>query len=153
MSDIGIDRFEIASTHPEAGGGPSDAGLRITVVHTTMEATVVALQRAAELSARLSARISLIAPQVVPFPLPLSEPPVVRDFSESALRSLAGHCPAGASVTIVLGRDLTEAVRTSLSPNSLVFLGARRGWWPTRERRLAGRLKKAGHEVILVEAK
>jgi hypothetical protein len=50
-----------------------------------------------------------------------------------------------------LCRDSSETLLAVLKPRSLVVIGGRRRWWPTREERLAKKLRGAGHEVIFAE--
>src|SRR5580765_2484747 len=38
-------------------------------------------------------------------------------------------------------------------PRSLLVIAGSRNWWPTREKRLARELRRAGHEVVLAEVK
>jgi len=55
------------------------------------------------------------------------------------------------SVHIYLCRDRFETLASVLSPRSIVVLGGRKRWWPTREKSLASKLRKAGHEVVFKE--
>ena len=135
------------ATDPQASHGR----LEIAVVYTTRERTVTALARAGALADRLSAHITLVVPQVVPFPLPLSSPPVLLEFSERLFREIAAGLPVETSVRLYLCRDPYETLPAVLKPHSLVLLGARRTWWPTAEKKLVSRLRRAGHEVILTE--
>ena len=50
--------------------------LNISVIFTSVEATLAALKKAGALASSLGARITLVVPQVVPYPLPLESPPV-----------------------------------------------------------------------------
>jgi hypothetical protein len=126
--------------------------LEISVVFTSPEAAVTALRRAAALAASLNARITLIVPQIVPFPLPLASPPVLLDFQEARLREIASKTQVETTVRIYLCRDRGDVLNTALAPHSLVVLGSPRKWrWLRSECRLARRLRKSGHEVILGE--
>src|SRR5262252_8444990 len=58
---------------PEMGG----QRLEVSVVYTTPDAAMSALRRAALLAGNLGVRVTLIVPQVVPYPLPLTSPPVL----------------------------------------------------------------------------
>lgn len=140
-----------AAHPPSPVSTPSDHELNISVIATSLEATAAALKKAGGLANRLGARISLTVPQVVPFPLPLESPPVLVEFNENRYRAIANENPVETSVNIYLCRDRFEALRSVLKPRSLVVVGGRRRWWPTPERRLARKLRKAGHEVILIE--
>jgi hypothetical protein len=64
---------------------------------------------------------------------------------------IANESPVETNVQIYLCRDPFEALEGALSPGSLVVLGGRKRWWPTREKRLAKKLHRAGHEVFFKE--
>ncbi len=142
-----------AAAHPEGQGTADDgARLHVTVVFTSARPTIAALKRAGELATRLNARITLVAPQVVPYPLPLSSPPVLIDFSEQRFRAIADESPVETTVRVYLCRDREETLLAMLKPQSLVVVGGRKRWWPTEEKRLARKLRRAGHEVVFTEA-
>lgn len=125
--------------------------LGVIVVFTSVDATVHALRKAGTLATRLSANITLLAPQVVPYPLPLTSPPILLDFSERRFRVIAAESSVDTTVRIYLCRDQMDTLAAVLEPHSLIVLGGRKRWWPTEERRLARKLRRAGHEVILEE--
>ena len=126
-------------------------GLEIQVLYTTLRDTLSALRRAAELSLRLGASITLVVPQVVPYPYPLTSPPVLLEFNERRFRTIAKTALIETCVRIYLCRDRDELLERVLRPRSVVVLGSRKRWWPTRERLLARRLRRSGHEVIVTE--
>jgi hypothetical protein len=132
----------------ETGGG---ARLGVVVVFTSVESTIHALRRAGALATRLSAHITLVVPQVVPYPLPLTSPPVLLDFSERRFRVIAAESPVDTTVRLYLCRDEMETLAAVLEPHSLIVLGGRKRWWPTWEKRLARKLRRAGHEVVFTE--
>ena len=142
-----------------APGSPSPARteesartLDITVVFTSVRATLAALKHAGQLAGSLGARITLLVPQVVPYPLPLESPPVPADFNDRRFRVIAGQSPIETHVQICLCRDRLQTLKSILKPASLVLLGGRkRWWWPSRDRGLAQALRRAGHEVIFQE--
>src|ERR1700685_321470 len=90
----------------------TDSKLDISVVFTSVDATLTALKEAGHLlghqlgtqAASLRGRITLIVPQIVPYPLPLASPPVLVDFNERRLRVLAGSCRVETHVSIYLCR-------------------------------------------------
>jgi hypothetical protein len=131
--------------------GDADQKLNIAVVFTSVEATLAALKEAGALASSLGARITLFVPQVVPYALPLETPPVLIDFNEKRFRVIASESPVETSVQIYLCRDEFETLASVLSPRSLVVLGGRKRWWPTRERSLARKLHAVGHEVLFKE--
>jgi hypothetical protein len=128
--------------------------LEVTVIFTGLKATTRALRSAAELASNLHGRIRLVVPQVVPFPLPLDSPPVLVRFQEERFRKLACELPVETRVEIYLCRDADDLLLERLEPHSAVVIGSRRPcwpakWWPTREKTLARKLRRKGHEVML----
>ena len=125
--------------------------LEVAVVFTSATPTIAALKKAGALADKLGARINMVVPQIVPYPLPLESPPVLLDFSERRFREIAMESPVETNVRIYLCRDRLETLKSVLAPGSLVVIGGRKRWWPTREKRLAQQLRRAGHEVIFTE--
>ena len=125
--------------------------LDISVVFTSIEATLTALKEAGNLASSLGGRITLIVPQIVPYPLPLTSPPVLIDFSERRLRVIASNSKVETRVSIYLCRNPLEILRSVLRPHSLVVIGSRKSWWPTAEKRLAAKLRHFGHQVVVTE--
>ena len=147
--------FDRRLTAPAVPAGVAETAkdrLNIIVVFTSMGTTTAALKKAGSLAESLGAQISLIVPQVVPFPLPLTSPPVLLDFQEKRFQEIASQCPVDVNVQLYLCRDAMETLKTVLKPHSLIVLGGRKRWWPTGEARLARKLQKAGHEVVVTEA-
>src|SRR5574341_597275 len=58
----------------------TDPSFRVCVLFTGMENTLAALGKAEQLASGLDAHILLIVPLVVPYQLPLAQPPVSPDF-------------------------------------------------------------------------
>jgi hypothetical protein len=131
--------------------GYAGARLNISVVFTTVEATLAALRKAGTLAGRLRARITILVPQIVPYPLPLTSPPVLLDFNERRFRLIAEQTPVETTVRLYLCRDRRDMLKGALQPNSVVVLGGPKRWWPTSEKRLARALRHAGHEVVFEE--
>ncbi len=129
----------------------TDSKLDISVVFTSVDATLTALKEAGNLAGNLGGRITLIVPQIVPYPLPLTSPPVLVDFNERRLRVLASQCRVETRVSIYLCRNPLETLESVLRPHSLVVIGSRKRWWPTAEKRLAKNLRRFGHQVVVTE--
>ncbi len=130
----------------------SEPRLNISVVFTSTEATTAALEKAGELAAKLRARIILVVPQLVPYPLPLSSPPVLLDWNEERFQLISRWSPVETVVRILLCRDRLDMLKRHLPPRSLVVVGGRSSWWwATREVRMARNLRRAGHQVIFAE--
>ena len=143
-----------ATVHPaQPIGVEADQRLNIAVVFTSVESTLAALKEAGNLASSLGARITLVVPQVVPFPLPLETPPVLVEFNENRFLVMASESPVETSVQIFLCRDRFETLASVLKPGSIVVVGGRKRWWPTKEETLARQLRRAGYEVVFKETK
>jgi hypothetical protein len=125
------------------------SSLEVIVLHTTIRETLQALRTGAQLANGLAAHIRLLVLEVVPYPLPLTAPPISAEFSRRHFRTVASQASIDTSVDIRVGRDRAQMLEFALNPHSLIVLGERRGWWPTAERRLAKRLERLGHQVVL----
>jgi hypothetical protein len=128
-----------------------ESKLNIAVIFTAVEPILAALKHAGVLARNLGARLSLVVPQVVPYPMPLHSPPVPLDFNERRVRVIAGQSRVETNVPVLLCRDRLETLKATLKPHSLVVVGGRKTWWPTAEKKLAKKLRRAGHEVIFSE--
>ena len=140
-----------ATGHPPPAIPESQPRLEIAVVFTSIEPTLAALRKAGSLADRLNGRVTLLVPQVVPFALPLTSPPVLLDWNERRFRVIASESPVETAVKIYLCRDRLDTLTAVLNPRSLIVIGGRKRWWPTAERRLARKLRRSGHEVIFTE--
>jgi hypothetical protein len=141
----------VTEVRQRPGTDQEESRLSIVVIFTSSSATVAALMKAGTLAESLNAQITLIVPQVVPYPLPLTSPPVLLDFQENRFREIAKQSPVNVRVQLYLCRDTLETLSEVLKPRSLIVVGGRKRFWPSREKRLARRLRHAGHEVIFTE--
>jgi hypothetical protein len=131
--------------------GGDEFRLNIVVIFTSVEATAAALKMAGALAQNLDAQITLVAPIVVPYPLPVSRPPVALDFLEKRFQNIANESPVDIRVRLYLCRDRLQTLSRVLKPHSLVIVGGLKHWWSVRERNLARRLQDFGHEVIFTK--
>ena len=131
---------------------PSGIGtgvLWVVIPFTTPELTRAALRHAGVCS-DLDVQVALVDIQVVPFPCPLDQPPINKEFSERRLRELLKESRLSGQAAVVYTRDWLEAFTRMLEPKSLVILPTQKRWWPTRQQKLARALTKAGHQVMLL---
>jgi hypothetical protein len=133
----------------------SDQNLRVTVVSTTPDGTVAALIAAADLARHLGGRIVLLAPEVIPFLLPLDHPHVAIDFLKKRYCDLvakSGLLNEEVTIRILLCRDRSAALKQTLAAHSLIVIGGSARWWRRRERKLALWLERLGHRVVFVDS-
>jgi hypothetical protein len=146
---------------PESQGGdsgsrtsPSDPGLCVTVISTSPEGTIAALNAARCLAKDLGAHITLLKMEVVPLRIPLDEPPVSLDFiaQQECSRVLQSSArEVDVTIRTVLCHDRDLCLRRLLRRRALVVIGGRRRWWSSREEKLEQALRRLGHHVIFVD--
>jgi hypothetical protein len=76
---------------------------------------------------------------------------VLLEFSEKRFRAVAAESRVETSVQIYLCRNRFETLTSFLKRGSIIVLGGRKRWLPTRDELLALRLRRAGYEVLFKE--
>lgn len=148
MKIITVGRAQAALTQ-EAHAGALD----LVVPFRTTEQTTAALKFAATMGKGLNWSVRLVDVQVVPVQFSMASPPIDRAFSENRLQTLAGALDVPVRANLVYARDWESGFDHLLKPDSLVVLAIRKRFWKTADQRLAERLTKHGHQVVLVEYK
>src|SRR5262245_60445212 len=145
--------FDARQSHEIRLRRPSDGTASLTVVipYTTPELTKAALRHAG-VCTDLNVHVSLVDIQIVPFPCPLDQPPIDKEFSEQRLRDLLMESQLPGSAEVLYARDWLDGFRRVLEPKSLVILGTKRRWLRTREEKLARALVNEGHQVMLLHS-
>ncbi|HLH29565.1 MAG TPA: hypothetical protein VKY31_00075 [Terriglobia bacterium] len=128
------------------------ADLQVVIPHRSPEQTRSALKYAASLAADLNVRLRLIDVHVVPYGIPLDAPTVSPKHLTRKIRQLAQESDLPISAEVIYARDWEQGFRRALAPGSLVLMAMKRSWWPTKDKRLAARLRQQGHQVIWVES-
>jgi hypothetical protein len=146
---------EIRSTDYPEEGGERPRNLEVYVVFTDVPATLSALRTAAQLAQGLTSRIRLLLVETVPFLRELDSPQRDIRFLGRQFRTLIDISSAETAsrsvetvAEILLCRDAFVALHGKLPANSVVVIGKRNRWWPSREDRLAKRLRADGHHVV-----
>jgi hypothetical protein len=107
---LAIEKALVAAPGSPTVDVEAERKLDISVVFTTVDATLAALQAAGNLADSLGARITLVVPQVVAFPAPLQTPRVLVEFNENRFRVIASKSPVETSVKIYLCRDRLQTL-------------------------------------------
>ncbi len=136
------------------------APLNVNVIYTGLSATRAALGAAAYFATDLGARIRLIVLRPIPDLLPLDHPPVSMRFDRERMLAFVDENTTDASLLMCYCRDEVNAVRYLLESNGhflrsssiIVIGGKKRRWFPTKAQRIAGKLEKAGHQVVFVDS-
>jgi len=114
--------------------------LEINVVFTSADSTRQTINTAARLAADLGVRVRLIVPQVVPYPIPLDNPPVPDEFSAEKFRQIAADAGVETEVDIRYCRDRTVMLKETLKPGAIVVMA---------DNRLASKLRSNRNHVLL----
>jgi hypothetical protein len=124
----------------------------IVVLHTGPELTPRALQAAANLTNGLNFHLVLIAVHIVPFPVQLAALGTMEEHLQAELSKAAGRSELPVSARSAFARDLCEAFRQCVPPESLVVIASRKRWWRTRPERWASELARNGFRTALVQS-
>ena len=136
---------------PSQAGPAAPAKLLVNVVFTTIEGTLKALRHAGSMARELDAVVRVLAPEPVPYPLPLTQPPVDPAFRLRQFRLLSCSGAVELQIELRLCRDIRQCLKDALPEGSLVVIGGKRGrLWPSREARLAQTLRGWDNEVMFV---
>jgi hypothetical protein len=127
--------------------------LQLVVLYNNPLLTARALAAAAEWALEFDAAVTLMAVYVLPYPSPLECQEGIRKRLERELTAVARTSPAAIRIRLVFARDREDACMGMLQCQSVVVLGAKDRWWPTREERLARKLAASGHSVALIKVK
>jgi|SRR5581483_8394820 len=111
----------------------------VIVIFTTPDATIVALRVAADLGRSWNAPIRLIAPMLL------------SQLESQALRArIANEIDAPVSVIVCLAHRVADLALALFNRHSLIVIGGRQSWWPTRQERMRRALEAQGHRVLFV---
>jgi hypothetical protein len=142
--------LQIQANSPRRLEAPSsEQVLDVVVLYTSVELAKAALNRAQELTHGMELRVRLVSTQIVPYPLPMDEPPINLQHLQHQLELVSEHSGLSVEGEIVLARDMQTALQTALRPHSIVVLASHRRLWRTKEEHLKKECVKAGHEVVL----
>ena len=123
----------------------------VFVIFTSGFRTLKALEEAGRLAGQIGGHIVIVAAQVVPYILPLNEPPVSMQFILERFSEIIARSHVDASIAVYACRNRLEALKKILTPGTPVLIGVNRGWWPAGDIRLARNLRRAGYAVLTVE--
>lgn len=126
---------------------------QVNVIFTDMISTLAGLREASRLTADLHALIRVVVPQVVPYPLPLDEPPVGIGFRSRQFRTMAGEAGVETRFDVFLCRDREQVFRDHLTSGALVVLAGQQSWWPSPVTRLRRWLERSGYQVVFVDTR
>lgn len=123
----------------------------VYVVYTSTGETFAALRIGGDFAKALNVPLILIHYRAVPYPLAVDYPTGVSPIqSEDFLQRLQVEQIDVVS-RVCLCRNDRRAIGAALKLPSLVVVGGRRRWWPTKAESWRRSLEAAGHYVVFVE--
>src|SRR5450631_809122 len=127
---------------------------RISVIYTTIEGTLAALDAAVRLSRGLEAEIVLLVAEELALYYSLDYPPIATAFFEKVCKAILAELQLDAApirLEIYFCRRQIKCFESALHPRSVVVLGTGHHFWRRKERKLASTLKALGHDALLVQ--
>jgi hypothetical protein len=124
---------------------------QLHIIATSEEGTRAALRTARQLTRRLKvARTVLLGPCTPAQAIATTDERV--DTVEN-YRQMASETGVEVTVRMCFGSTCRELARWMIPPGSTTVVGGRRRWWwPTPAQRMAGALKRAGHQIVFADA-
>jgi hypothetical protein len=121
------------------------------VVYTSIGETLAAVRIASGFAKSLAIPVTVIHFRTVPYALPVDAPcglsPIQTEAFSEGLRTV--DCDV--HVHVCLCRNERQAIPQAFRRQSLIVVGGRRHWWPTRSERMRRMLEAAGHFVVFVD--
>jgi hypothetical protein len=123
----------------------------ISVVYTTVDDTLEAARVGSDLANAMGVPLRLIHFRTVPPQVPVDALGGVSPLETSDFLQRLWRMGIHARVRVYLCRDETSTLGFALREHSIVVIGGRRSWWPTRAERWRHALEGAGHFVVFVD--
>ncbi len=143
-----------SETRPSVAGVPANGVPKvadISVVYTTADETLAALRVADDLAQSLKRPVRLIDFRVVQVGAPVEAPSGRSPIETNGLLDRARVAGLDVQVEVYVCRDVRCAIPQVFTGHSLIVLGGRHHWWPTRTERLRQILERCGHFVLLTD--
>lgn len=123
----------------------------IHVFATSDDGTRAALATAIPLARGSNARLIVDIPRVLPYALTTGDLAAPIAFVAKRYGRLLRELDGDAQIRICLCRTPGDVAGRLLAIDDAVVIGGPSGWWlPSREERLARRLRRRGHHVVFV---
>jgi hypothetical protein len=123
----------------------------VSIVYTTVEDTLKAARVAAELATTMRVPLRIVHFRTVPPQLPVNHPDGLSPIETQSFIGRLRDEGIDARMRVYLCRDEMRTIGFAFRANSIVFIGGRRSWWPTRAERWRHALEGAGHFVVFVD--
>ncbi len=123
----------------------------ISVVYTSFEDTLRAVRVGATFADLMGLPLRVVHFRTVPRQNDVDRPDGVSPVETEAFTARLAEDGISARVRVYLCRDEAKTIPLAFTPQSIVVLGGRPSWWPTRVERWRHALEAAGNFVVLVD--
>ena len=123
----------------------------VSVIYTGFEDTLRAARVAAGLATKMGVPLRVVHFRTVPHQLDVDRPDGLSPIESDAFTSQLIEEGISARARVYLCRDEAKTVPYAFKPHSIVVIGGRHSWLPTRIERWRRALEDAGHFVLLVD--
>jgi hypothetical protein len=123
----------------------------VSVVYTTVDATLEAARVAADLAHAMHVPLRVVHFRTVPRQVSVDQPDGLSPIETETFVGRLREEGIIARFRVYLCRDETRTIPFAFRQHSLVVIGGHRSWWPTRAERWRRALEDAGHFVVFVD--
>ena len=123
----------------------------VSVIYTGFDETLRAARVAAALAKRMNVPLRVVHFRTVPRQLDVDRPDGLSPIECEAFTSRLLEEGISARARVFLCRDETKTIPYAFQPHSIVMIGGRHSWLPTRIERWRHALEDAGHFVVVVD--
>lgn len=132
---------------------PTVRTTEIYAVFTSIDETLAAVRVANTLARALAVPLTLIHFRSVPYELPIDAPDGPSPIETGGFVDRLRAEGVNARVRVYLCRNARQSIRAALKRHSVIVIGGRHRWWPTRAERWRQALEAEGHFVVFVDAR
>ena len=123
----------------------------VSVIYTGFDETLRAARVAADLATKMNVPLRVVHFRTVPRQLEVDRPNGLSPIESEAFTTRLLEEGISARARVYLCRDEAKTVPYAFKPHSIVVIGGRHSWLPTRIERWRHALEDAGHFVLLVD--
>jgi hypothetical protein len=122
----------------------------VYVIFTSLDETLRAIRVARRLARAMKSGVTVVHFRPIGFGAPLEEPTGQSPVETEAFKARLEAEDCDTRLRVCLCRDARQAIPSVLPAHSLIVIGGRHRWWPTRSDRWRRTLEARGYVVVFV---
>jgi len=123
----------------------------VSVIYTDFDETLWAARVGAGLAKKMNVPLRVVHFRTVPRQLDVDRPDGLSPIESEAFMARLLEEGISARARVFLCRDEAKTIPYAFKPHSIVMIGGRHSWLPTRIERWRHALEDAGHFVVVVD--